>query len=233
MIKLMKGDCLLRMKEIPDGSVDCVITDCPYKIVSGGCSTKNFDCNGVLSIHNKNIKTGKLFDENDISFSEWLPELYRVLNDDTHCYIMINSRNLKELQINAEQVGFIFQNLLVWDKGNKTPNRYYMQQLEFILMLRKGNAKTILNAGTGNLLSFKNPVGNKLHPTEKPVQLLEILVENSTQPNQVVLDPFIGSGSTGIACLNTGRNFIGIEKDENYFKLAKDRILNRYKEIKK
>lgn len=233
MIKLLKGDCLVRMKEIPDKSIDCVITDCPYKIVAGGCSTKNFNCSGVLSMHNPDIKSGKLFGENDILFSDWLPDIYRVLKDNTHCYIMINGRNLKELQMCAEQAGFIFQNLLVWDKGNKTPNRYYMQQVEFVLMLRKGNAKTITNAGTGNLLSFKNNIGNKIHPTEKPVDLIDVFVKNSTQPGDWVLDPFMGAGSSGVSCLHNNRHFIGIEKDDKYFSIAKDRITKHYNELKK
>lgn len=224
MIQLLHGDCLELMKEIPDKSIDLIVTDCPYKIVAGGCTTKNFKCSGVLSGNSGNTKSGKIFSENDIEFKDWLPRLYLKLKDDCHIYIMVNGRNLKNLQIAAEDASFEFQNLLVWDKGNKTPNRYYMQQLEFILMLKKGKSKTINNAGTGNLLSFKNPVGKKMHPTEKPIELMQVLIENSSQVGQIILDPFMGSGTTGVACLNTGRNFIGIEKDGKYFEIAKSRI---------
>ena len=66
--------------------------------------------------------------------------------------------------------------------------------------------------------------GKKTHPTEKPIELMKILIENSSLPQGVVLDPFMGTGSTGIACVNTGRNFIGIELDNNYFEIAKQRI---------
>jgi site-specific DNA-methyltransferase (adenine-specific) len=74
---------------------------------------------------------------------------------------------------------------------------------------------------------------DRIHPTQKPIALMEYLIKTYTLEKQTVLDFTMGSGTTGVACLNTGRNFIGIEKDENYFKLAKERILNRYKEIKK
>ena len=135
-----------------------------------------------------------------------------------------NSRNLSELQNKAEEVGFKFQNLLIWDKGNVTPNRYYMQAYECILMLRKGGAKTIVNKGTSNILKVPNIIGKKKHPSEKPVELLEIMINNSTIDSDTVIDMFMGSGSTGVACINTGRKFIGIELDEEYFDIAKERI---------
>lgn len=129
-----------------------------------------------------------------------------------------------DLQAEAEKAGFIFQNLLVWDKGNATPNKFYLNALEFIIMLRKGGQRYINNMGTTNILRVKNIIGNKLHPTEKPVAVNEILIENSTEPNQVVLDPFMGSGSCGVACKELGREFIGCEIDEKYFEIAKNRI---------
>ena len=71
---------------------------------------------------------------------------------------------------------------------------------------------------------FNNIIGNKNHPTEKPIDLMELYITNSSKENDIVLDPFIGSGSTGVACLNTNRKFIGIEIDEHYFNIAKSRI---------
>ena len=129
-----------------------------------------------------------------------------------------------ELQQEAEKVGFKFQQLIVWNKGNSIPNRYYLNSCEFILMLRKGAAKNINNMGSKNVLDIPNIRGGKLHPTEKPVQLMKILVENSTQPGEIVLDPFMGAGSTGIASLESGRKFIGIELDKQYFDIAEKRI---------
>ena len=218
---IARCDCMELLPSIPDESVDLVVTDCPYHIVSGGCTNKGSG-NGIFQ--KENASDGKLFLHNDISFSEWLPEVYRVLKSDRHCYIMINGRNLKDLQQEAENAGFAFQNLLVWDKGNVTPNRYYMNACEFVLMLKKGKSRTINNRGTANILRYKNPVGKKNHPTEKPVDLMKVLIENSTNEGDVVLDPFMGSGSTGVACVNTGRKFIGMELDQGYFEIAQKRI---------
>lgn len=246
MIHLALGDCLELMKQIPDNSVDLIVTDCPYKIVAGGVTIeeKKDERSGILrkraisdgtACSNKwikkdldevpcAVKSGKMFKHNDISFSEWLPDAFRVLKRGSHCYIMINGRNLKELQTEAEKVGFKFVNLLAWRKNNKTPNRYYMQQLEFVLLLRKGGARNINNMGTSNCLDIPNIIGKKKHPTEKPVDLMRIFIENSSNEGDIVLDPFAGSGTTGVACLNTNRKFIGIELDENYFNIAKNRI---------
>ena len=218
---LMQGDCLELMKNIPDSTVDLVATDCPYHIASGGCTNKGKN-NGIFS--KENASSGKLFLHNEVEFPAWLPEIYRILKPGTHCYIFINGRNLMNLQQAAEEAGFVFQNLLVWDKGNVTPNRYYMNACEFVLLLRKGKARTINKAGSANVLRVKNPTGKKHHPTEKPVDLMQTLIENSTVTGEVVFDPFMGSGSTGVACVNTGRKFIGIEIDENYFRIATERI---------
>ena len=232
MIDLRKGDCLEVMKDIPDKSVDLIVTDCPYHIVSGGCTNipRKDEPSGIFNRRNtftqKNAKSGKLFDENDIKFSEWLPEVYRVLKNNTHCYIYINARNLKELQIESEKVGFKFQNIIIWNKGNATPNRYYLNAYEMILMLRKGNAKNINNMGTKNIINIKNIRGKKTHPTEKPIELNKIFIENSSHENEIILDPFMGTGSCGIACKELNRNFIGIELDDKYFEIAKERIEN-------
>jgi site-specific DNA-methyltransferase (adenine-specific) len=220
-VSLYNDDCLNVLSTLPDGSVDLVATDCPYHIIPGGCTNKGKG-NGIFQ---KEIASdGKLFTHNDIEFSEWLPEVYRVLKFGTHCYIFCNGRNLMRLQIEAEKVGFSYQNTLVWDKGNVTPNRYYMGACEFVLMLKKGKSRTINDRGCPNVLRVQNRIGKKHHPTEKPIDLMKILVENSTQPNDLVLDPFMGSGSTGVACVNTNRNFIGMELDKRYFEIATARI---------
>lgn len=202
-------DCIKGMKKLPSESIDLVVTDCPYHIVAGGCSNipRKDEPSGIFNRRNtftqKNAKSGKLFDNNDVEFKDWLPEIYRIVKPNSHVYIMINARNLKELQSECEKVGFKFQQLIVWNKGNATPNRYYLNSCEFILMLRKGNARNINNMGTKNILSVPNIRGNKTHPTEKPVNLMKILIENSSNENDIVLDPFFGTGSTLIACVNT------------------------------
>lgn len=104
-----------------------------------------------------------------------------------------------------------------------------MSQFEYILFFRKGKGVKINNCGTSDILSVPNQKlkgddGKNLHDTEKPVGLMEILIGNSTQENGIVLDPFMGIGSSGIAANNLGRNFIGVELDDTYFSIAKERI---------
>lgn len=234
-------DCLAGLKEMQDESVDLVLCDPPYRLSGGGCSEGEYKTakghrqpSGVMNRQRTHIdiesddaandvRAGKMFAFNDIKFSDWLPEVYRVLKKGTHCYIMINSRNLKELQIEAEKVGFAFQNLLVWDKSNMagTPNKYYMQKCEFILMLSKRPARNINDMGQSNLLSCPNPTGkSNTHPTAKPPQLMRVLIENSTKKGDLVLDPFMGSGATAIACTYCDRHFIGYEIDPKYYELS-------------
>ena len=220
-VKLYQGDCLEVMKNIPDKSVDLILTDPPYKTITGG------DSNGVNSERPKGMLSGnrKLFKHQTIKISSWMPEIYRVLKEGSHCYIFTNSLNLQEMLNEATRVGFKLHNLLVWEKNNCTPSQYYMKNCEYVLFLRKGKARWINNIGDSKTVhKFNNIIGNKLHPTEKPVDLLEYYLLNSSNLNDIVFDPFMGSGSTGVACVNNNRNFIGIELDPTYFQIAKDRI---------
>ena len=222
--KITCADCMDILKQLPDKCVDLVCTDCPYKVVSGGCSGKSLFSASKYLNNAKEVSQGKMFKENSIKFDDWLPEVYRVLKPDCHCYIMINGRNLAELQKQAEKAGFVFQQLLVWEKGNSMPNNWYLQSVEFILMLRKGKAKKINNRATKNILKVKNIIGNKIHPTEKPVPLMEILIANSTKENEIVLDPFAGSSPVAQACINLKRRFICIEKDPEYYRASCERL---------
>ena len=216
--ELLHGDCLELMKDIPDGSIDLVVTDPPYKTTSRGSS------GGTGGILKEEInKRGKVFKHNDIEFNEWLPELYRVLKDTGHAYIMSNNKNLKNMLMEIENVGFNIYKTLIWAKNSPITNMYYMDSHEYIIFCRKGKAKRINNCGTKSVFNVDNP-RNKVHPTEKPVELMEVLVTNSSQEGELVFDPFMGSGTTGVACINTNRNFIGIELDEHYFNIAKERI---------
>ncbi|MEG1506037.1 MAG: site-specific DNA-methyltransferase [Bacilli bacterium] len=231
-LTIYNDDCLMVLKDIKDNTIDLVVTDPPYRIVSGGGTIipRKDEPKGIFNrrdIRTKdNAKNGKLFDFNSIKFSDWLPDVYRVLKPKAHCYIMINARNLKDLQVDCEKVGFIFQNILVWKKNNATPNRYYLNNCEFILMLRKENAKNINEMGTKNVLEFNNILGNKLHPTQKPIDLLEVLIKNSSNIGDIILDPFAGSGATLLASKRLSRNAIGIELDKTYFDVAKEYIKN-------
>lgn len=222
MIKLYKGDCLEVMKDIPDESIDLIVTDPPYRTISGGHNTPKWISGYGNSVLYKN--DGKIFEHNDIKHHDWLKESYRVLKKGSHIYIMTNLLNLFTLKEIAEDIGFKLHNLLVWEKNTCNANRWYMKNCEYVLFMRKGKAKSINNASSKTVHKYNNIVGNKLHPTEKPIELMKLYIENSSNENDMVLDPFMGSGSTGIASKLLNRNFIGIELDDNYFEIAKKRI---------
>lgn len=109
-----------------------------------------------------------------------------------------------------------------------------MKSYELILMLRKGKAKYIHNMGTSNILRIANIIRNKKHPTEKPVELIQILVENLSNEHDIVFNSLMGVGATGVACVNSNRNFIGYEINKKYFVLLQNRMIDKvYKFIYK
>lgn len=216
---LMFGDCLERMKEIPDASVDLCVSDTPYKLTGGGKGdgVNSKRPKGILQDNTQLMKVPK--------FKEWLPDLYRVMKDGTHIYLMCNFLNLNQLMNDVQDAGFKTVNLLVWEKNNCTPSQFYMKNCEYSLLIRKGGSKYINNIGASKTVhKFDNIIGNKVHPTEKPIELMKFYIENSSNKGDTVLDMFMGSGSTGIACLNANRSFIGIETDEKYFDIAANRM---------
>jgi site-specific DNA-methyltransferase (adenine-specific) len=113
----------------------------------------------------------------------------------------------------------------VWEKNNTSMGDLkndFAPKIEFILFLQKGQ-RLINGSRDPNIFKF-NRTGNKIHPTQKPVDMIEYLLSKFSDENDTIIDPFMGSGTTGVACINTNRKFIGIEMDDNYFKIAKDRI---------
>lgn len=225
-ITLFNSCCIEEMSKIQDESIDLVVTDPPYKMTSRGC---NGTTGGMLK--HKLGMSGNVFAHNDIKPHQYIPQFYRILKQGSHCYIMTNHINLVEMLNTAIGTGFHFIKSLIWQKDNKIMGQYYMSQFEYILFFRKGFGKKINNCGTSDILSIANKKskdenGNNLHDTEKPIELMKILIENSSNVGETILEPFMGSGSTGVACKKLNRNFIGIEKDEKYFEIAKNRIEN-------
>lgn len=237
MIQLINNDCLNELSLIKSESVDLLVTDPPYKTTARG----NLGNSGGMLQKEINRK-GKVFNYNNIDCVKYAPEFYRILKDGSHCYVMTNHTNLihmlnsftdlrtiEERERKVKPYGFHFIKCLIWNKGNKIMGQYYMSQFEYILFFRKGKGVKINNCGTSDILSIpniktKDNNNRNLHDTEKPVELMKILINNSSKENQTVIDPFMGIGSAGIASKELNRNFIGIEIDENYFNVAKERI---------
>ena len=207
--------------DLEDESIDLIITDPPYKTITGG------DSDGINSKRPKGMLDGnrKLFKYQKLEIKSWMSELYRVLKNSSHCYIFTNALNMKEMLNESEKAGFKLHNILVWEKNNCTPSQYYMKNCEYILFLRKGKAKYINEIGNSKTVhKFNNIIGKKLHPCEKPIDILKMYINNSSNQNDVVLDPFMGSGSTLVACKELNRNYIGYEIDKQYFDIAQKRI---------
>ena len=235
-IRLFNCDAMTLMdKMIEKGiKVDLIITDPPYKITSRG----NGGNSGGM-FQKKEVNNGKVFEVNDLEIEDWLPKLYNVLNDNSHCYIMTNNKNIgsylraiEDLYFNGDKnQKFHYIKNLILVKDNKIMGQTYMSQFEYIIMLRKGAHKRINNCGDSDVLNFKNKKrkgldGKTIHDTEKPVELMEVLIANSSVEGQIVFDPFAGLFPVGVAGSKLNRNVIGCEIDENYFNIAKDRINN-------
>ena len=221
--KIYNMDCIEYMATLPDGSVDLIVTDPPYKVTSKG------NAGTMGGMMKSTYMDGKIFKHNNIKPQEYIPEFYRLLKDGSHCYIMTNHVNLQEILNVATNSGFRFVKSLVWNKGNKISGTYYMSQFEYVLFFRKGKGKKINKCGTSDILNVPNKKtkgedGKNIHDTEKPIELMKILIENSSKENEIVFDPFIGVGTTAIACKELNRQYVGCEIDKHYFNIAQERV---------
>jgi len=220
-VKLLKGDCLELMKDIPDESVDAVITDPPYNI----SRENNFSSMGRSGIDFGNWDKG--FDQ-----VSYLSEVFRVLKKGGTAVIFNSQQNVGFLNQYAKKHNLLFKDIIYWVKSNPMPrnrDRRYVTSVENAVTIVKKGKKWTFNRQRPTYENglFKYPIVSpkeRIHPTQKPVQLMEDLVRIHSNENDVILDPFLGSGSTGVACVNTNRNFIGMEVNEEYFNKAKNRI---------
>ena len=199
--------------------VDLIITDPPYKTTKRG----NSGGTGGMLKKESFIKGNGGFKNNNVNQKEWLSKCFQVLKEDKHIYVMTNNKNLSQTLIDISDAGFKIFKTLIWAKDNCITNMWYMDSHEYIIFARKGKAKKINNCGDRSVFNIPNPK-NKLHPSQKPIELFEKLVLNSSDEKDIVLDPFMGVGTLPIACKNTNRNFIGIEIDTDIYNVAKKRI---------
>ena len=212
-MKLYNGDCLEIIKELPDGSVDMVLTDPPYCV--GATS------NGAKGDFNTNRLIIPFF---EILFSEYKrickPAASLYINTDWRTFPLLYPIALKYFKI---------PNCIVWDYERIKAGNYYRFSHEFIMYCIMPNCKREFSASERDVwrihtVNCTSP--NKLHPAQKPVELCEKAILNGSKEGAVILDTFMGSGTTGVACVSTRRDFIGIEIDSGYFETAKKRIHN-------
>ena len=211
MYKLLNGDCLELIKKIPDGGVDLVVTDPPYGM--------NFQSNY------RKEKYKKIDNDETLDWlEEYVSELYRIMKDNTAVYCFCSWHNIDVFKQTFEKY-FKLKNIIVWEKNNTSMGDLkgsYAPKYELVLFAHKG--RRLLNGFRYPDIIPAKRTGNQYHPTEKPVDLLEIFIGESSDENNIVFDGFMGSGSTGVAALNLNRHFIGIELDNEYFNIAKNRI---------
>lgn len=239
MINLINGDCLVEMNSIQDGSIDMILCDLPY-----GTTACKWDTiipfEPLWAQYERIIKDdGAIVLFGSEPFSSRLRlsniKLYRYdwVWDKVNLYtgsLLANKRPLKR-----------HENIMIFYKKQPVYNKQYRKGQPYAMTRNtKGvgeyasntyqRVKTVNNGNHNPCSILEIEGGNKsekgLHPTQKPVALMEYLINTYTNPGETVLDNCMGSGTTGVACINTGRNFIGIELDEKYFNIAKERIDN-------
>lgn len=217
-------DCYEAIKDIPDKSIDCIYTDIPYIIQSGGASDSPLSqrAKRLRNIDLKDIKDGI-----DYSIFNDFNRIMKKINIFIWCskeqiVDILNFWVNKRERINYE--------ILTWNKDNPTPlcNNTWLPDIEYCLYFRESGVK--LNDGY-ELKSkwFSSPINKRdkdkfAHPTIKPIELVKRHLLHTTQPNDIVLDCFMGSGTTCVACKDIGRRYIGFEIEKKWFDIATDRL---------
>lgn len=214
---LFLGDCLDVLAMLPDGSVDCIIADPPYGIHYQSRSH-------ALPLDHVAHDDESAYD----LLNTTLSYAWHKLKENSHIYIFTNWQALAQMGAVVEK-HFALENVLVWVKNNRTRGDLkgnYGYQHEMILYAQKGR-RDLAGTHDANVLHFdKVPSNHMVHPTEKPVQLLEYLIEKSTSVGETVLDMFMGSGSTCLAAKHLNRNYVGIEIEPVWYRVARGRLEN-------
>lgn len=206
------------MSDLKDNSIDLIVTDPPYLMdyKTNYRNNKEHDfCKPIIGDNDEGL------------IKNFIKESYRVLKDDSAMYVFCNSNKIDFFKKEIENAGFKIKNIIVWVKNNWTAGDLkasFGKQYEFIILANKGraffNGKRLSDVWEFNRVAGKN----QLHQNQKPLELIERMILKHSTPGGLVLDPFMGSGTTGVACLKHGRKFIGYELDKRYFEIAEKRI---------
>jgi len=210
-IKILNGDCFSLLKTIPDNSINMILTDPPYGMSFNSSYRK--------------IKHKRIVNDESL---DWLPffinEIHRISKNNTaHC-IFCSYHKIDVFKQEIEKK-FRLKNILIWEKNNTGMGDLkgsFATKYEMILFFQKGRS-LIKGARDSDIIKCQR-VDNEFHPTQKPVILIEYLIKKVTNEKDIILDPFMGSGTTGVACKRTNRDFIGIEINKEYCDISKKRI---------
>ena len=245
-IVLHKGDSLRIMKEFSDKSFDMIFADPPYFLSNDGITCKS----GEMVSVNKGVwdKSNDLSQIHSFNY-EWLSLCKDKLKDNGTIFVSGTYHNIYSIGFALQSLGFRILNDISWFKVNPPPNlscRFFTHSTEQIIWAKKSSkAKHKFNYVLMKEMGDPNPGKQMLslwritppkkeekkfgkHPTQKPLKLLERIVLSSTDENDLILDPFLGSGTTGVASVLNNRRFIGIDSDESFLSIAKQRIDDAY-----
>ena len=218
-------DCLEGLRSVPDESVDLIVTDPPY-LISYSTNYRKDKTHDFCSVIAN--------DNNPDLLRDCLTQCYRVLRPNSAAYVFCSAKTLDTFRAFAMDAGFVIKNTIVWVKNNWTAGdlkAQYGQQYEPILLLNKGRA-LIRGKRLTDVWTFDRVAGKaQLHQNQKPIDLIAQCIDKHSNHGAVVLDPFMGSGTTAVACLRTGRNYIGFELDEGYHAIAQQRIADTIDEM--
>lgn len=219
--ELYCGDCLEIMKQIPSECANVILTDPPYGI--------DFQSTWPTEKSKRKPK----IKNNKHPFIWFLYDAFRLCKSDG-CILCFTRDDVCEIfKTSIQCAGFTIRSVIVWDKqvhGMGNLKSQFAPQHEVIIFATKGKYQFPSKRPHDVISIQRVSPFDLIHPNEKPIELLEHLINSTCVNNGTVLDMFMGSGSTGVACANTGRNFIGVELDEGYYNIAKDRIEKAYNE---
>ena len=243
--RLIVGDCIDEMQAMPAESFDAIFADPPYNLQLKGelLRPDNTRVDGVDDDWDQFAN----FNDYDIFSKNWLTEARRLLKPSGSLWVIGSYHNIYRIGCIIQNLGFWILNDIVWRKTNPMPNfrgRRFTNAHETLIWCTKSkNSKKYtfnyqamkeLNEGLQMRSDWVLPIctgserlkvnGQKAHPTQKPEALIHRIILASTNPNDIILDPFFGSGTTGAVAKRLGRHWVGIERDKNYAKIAKERI---------
>jgi len=246
-IILLHGDSISLLSKFPSESIDVVFADPPYFLSSGGITCH---AGRMVSVNKAKWDESKNINEIHEFNRKWLDEVKRILKEDGALWISGTLHNIYSVGLALQQLDYKILNDIIWYKRNAPPNlstRYFTHSTETILWARKSqkskhyfNYSLMKEINKGkqmrNLWDITAPPKNEKkfgkHPTQKPLELLERVILASTEEGDLVLDPFVGSGTTCIVALRLRRKCIGIDIDKEYLNLAVKRIDDELKNQK-
>ena len=214
---LKKSDALTWLSELDAESVDLIVTDPPYE------SLEKHRAKGTTTRLKQSAGSSNAWFSifPNTSFPQLFEQLFRVLKKDRHFYLFCDAETMFVAKPMAEAAGFKFWKPLVWDKVAIGMGYHYRCRYEFILFFEKGKRK-LVDLSVPDILTQKRVHAG--YPTEKPAELIETLVRQSTLPGDIVIDPFCGSGSTGVAALTKSASFAGADISPDALELSHSRL---------